>query len=240
MKGKKFVISLVLAAVMGLSLCTLGLAEEKPVLDKYLDKYWGEKRDVRVIQKRLFLKDGRHEFSLFSGVIPNDEFYTFVPIGGRYTYFVAEDFGLELFGSYNISIKSKVSEELWDSYSVEVFRRQEVDWTAGACFNWSPIHGKLGIFNKKLFHFDWQFALGLGALGSTVRTNDSGMVDVEGGESKTKSRIDGAANLGTGLKLFFTDWFAVRLDYRSFLFKKFQGGVYHLAELSLGVAFYTK
>ena len=77
-----------------------------------------------------------------------------------------------------------------------------------------------------------------GALGSTVRTRDS--ADVAEGESKTKSRIDGAANLGTGLKLFFTDWFAVRLDYRSFLFKKFEGGIFHLAELSLGVSFYTK
>ena len=238
MKGKRFVISLVLAVLMGLSLATVGLAEEKPALDKYLDKYWGEKRSVKVIQKRLFLKDGRHEFTLYSGAIPNDEFHLFVPIGGRYNYFVAEDFGLEVFGAYYFAFKSTVSDYLDDTWGIETLRRQEANWTAGATFNWSPIHGKLGLFNKKLFHFDWQLGIGVGALGSTVRTRDS--ADVAEGESKTKSRIDGAANLGTGLKLFFTDWFAVRLDYRSFLFKKFEGGIFHLAELSLGVSFYTK
>ena len=65
------------------------VSEMSPSALKTHDLYWADKRKIDAIQKRNFLKESRHEFTLHTGIVPNDEFYTYIAMGGRYTYFFA-------------------------------------------------------------------------------------------------------------------------------------------------------
>jgi len=211
-------------------------AEGDPVddtrkLDDALRMYWGtEMREVDALQKRLYRKDQRWEFELYSGVIPNDEFYSYYPLGGRIDYFFAEDFGAEVWGSYLIRVSSELESFLEDNFneSLIVDIPQSLQWLAGANFLWSPIHGKLGLFTDTLAHFDVHLAFGAGVIGTTVRQLD-----------QNASKVDVAGNVGLGMRFFLTDSIALRFDYRQFFYAAEGGGLSHPAELTLGVSFLT-
>lgn len=208
-----------------------GDMQETPALDEQLKLFWGNDiREVEVIQPRLFRKESRHEFTLFSGVIPNDAFNDYFPIGGRYTYFFAEDFGVEVQGAYLIGVSSELDTFLDESFkgSVKVEVKQTLQWHAGADFIWSPIHGKLGIFTDKLAHFDMYMAFGAGALGTEVNLLGD-----------TKGKVDIAGNLGLGMRFFLTEALALRFDYRQYFYAAEGGGLSHPSEITLGISFFT-
>lgn len=205
--------------------------EDTRKLDDALRMYWGtEMREVDALQKRLYRKDQRWEFELYSGVIPNDEFFSYYPLGGRIDYFFAEDFGAEVWGSYLIRVSSELEDFLEQNFneSLIVDIPQSLQWLAGANFLWSPIHGKLGIFTDTLAHFDVHLAFGVGVIGTTVRQLD-----------QEKSKVDVAGNVGLGMRFFLSDSIALRFDYRQFFYAAEGGGLSHPAELTLGVSFLT-
>ncbi len=232
MRRRNIIGKAVLAIMLGLLAGPRAEAQEHGDLDRYLDKYWAEKRDVRVIQKRLYQKDGRHEFTPFFGFIPNDEFYMYYPVGGRYTYYISEDIGIEAFGSYIFHTHSDLADFLDQQHRLETNLPQRLQWTAGIEGVWSPIHGKLGMFTSKLAHFDWTLMVGVGAMGTVVQTAEEG--------GKTKGKVDVAGNVGTGLRFFILDWLAFRFEYRNYFFAADGGGLSHPVELTLGVSFFTR
>ena len=205
--------------------------EDTRKLDDALRMYWGtEMREVDSLQKRLYRKDQRWEFELYSGVIPNDEFYSYYPLGGRVDYFFAEDFGAEVWGSYLIRVSSELEDFLEQNFneSLIVDIPQSLQWLAGANFLWSPIHGKFGIFTDTLAHFDVHLAFGAGVIGTTVRRLN-----------EEDSKVDVAGNVGLGMRFFLSDSIALRFDYRQFFYAAEGGGLSHPAELTLGVSFLT-
>ncbi len=236
--NKRIHISSVLAAAL-FSVAASGPAlaadpdptEDTKVLDERLKRYWGtEMREVQVLQKRKYRKEDRYEFELFTGVIPNDEFTTYVPLGGRADYFFAEDFGVELWGSYLIRISSDLKDFLESNFnqSLLVELPQQLTWLAGANFLWSPIHGKIGFFTDKLAHFDMHLAFGVGVVGTSVTKL-----------AQTESKVDVAGNVGLGLRFFLSESIALRFDYRQYFYAADGGGLSHPAELTLGVSFFT-
>lgn len=205
--------------------------EDTQKLDDRLKKYWGtEIRDIQTLQKRLYRKEDRAEFELYSGVIPNDEFFTYYPLGLRADYFFAEDFGAEVWGSYLIRVNSDLESFLESNFrnSLRVNVTQSLQWLAGANFLWSPLHGKLGFFTDKLAHFDMHLAFGVGTIGTTVR--NLGVED---------SKIDIGGNVGVGLRFFLSQSVTLRFDYRQFFYAAEAGGLSHPVELTLGISFMT-
>jgi hypothetical protein len=65
-----------------------------------LDLYWGGNRKEDVIVNHLFMKGGWFEIGLFIGVILNDAFLTYVPVGGRLGYYFTDSLAVELGGSW--------------------------------------------------------------------------------------------------------------------------------------------
>ncbi len=205
-------------------------------VEKDLDLYWGGKRDVSVVQKRLFAKDGRMEFSLFAGVIPNDPFLTYLPVGGRFNYYFLESIGLEIAASYvgsGLQFESELTTFLKNQRNI----RANVDlldiqqFRAGAGVVWSPFYGKLALLQRKLSHFDINLMAGFGAL--QVESPPVNGI----GEPESKFEIEGT--LGAGFRFFLTDTVTLRVDYRQFIFQKVNGGVATPSELTLGVSFFT-
>jgi len=237
MKAKRLISRMLLAAVVTAVLAPAALAADKPILDRYLDKYWGKKRDVEVVEKRLYEKSGRHEFGLYFGMIPNDEFLLYFPLGVRYDFYIVDSVAVELFGSYVLSNKSDLADFLSDDVDgfgidVDAGLPEVLEWNAGLAAVWSPLHGKIGIFTSKLFHFDWHLVGGVAGLGTSVRA-----AQVEGDRT---SRTAFGGLLGTGIRAYAAEQVAVTLNYRNFFYSADNGDLAAPAELTLGVAFFIR
>jgi outer membrane beta-barrel protein len=229
----------------------LARGDEAPArtpLDRELDQVWGKERDIKVIEKRLYQKDQRHEIGFFVGMIPNDSFFNYFPVGLRYDYFFLESVALELVGAYIPSMESGVRKDLVEFSKgavIKVNLPERVNWYAGINAYWVPVHGKVALFSSKLTSFDIGLLIGLGVIGSEFQDTD--------GAYKTRWSYDGAipfnlqANLGLGFHLFLTDYLALRLDYRHYIYPAYPGpgnsewsdGVRSLAEITLGLGYFT-
>ena len=195
--------------------------------DDALQDFWAERRDVRIIQRRLFEKVGRHEFTLFGGVIPNDPFLDYFPIGLRYDYFLLESLALEVDGSYIGEIFRADSdlEEFLLGHGARVDLLDQQQWRTHFGINWSPFYGKIAFLGLKLLHFDINLNAGFGIVSVESLTEE---------RLATETEIKPEGILGLGFNFWISDHFSVRLDYRQFLFEKAGGGVSNPSEISLG------
>lgn len=196
-------------------------------LEEDLNQTWGEHRDIRVIQRRLYEKVGRHQITLFGGIIPNNPFLDYFPVGLRYTYYLMESLGLEVDGSY-------IGETFRSTGDLDTFLSDagvNVDlldlhiWRAHLGVCWSPFYGKLAFLGLKLVHFDINLNAAFGVVG--VRQISENRLAEE-----DEFKVEGA--LGAGFNFFINDMFSIRLDYRQYLFQKAGGGVSNPSEITLG------
>ncbi|NOZ02956.1 MAG: outer membrane beta-barrel domain-containing protein [Deltaproteobacteria bacterium] len=219
-----------------LALCTAiptAFAQDRTRLDDELDKVWGEERDIQVIEKRMFEKAGRHEFGLVVGIIPNDPFFNYYPLGIRYDYHFLESVAFEISAAYTFHPESGLRSFIPDNFNGidEVRLPQRVEWYASALVNWTPIHGKLAIMSTKLSSFDLGFVLGLAAVGTYVDNGKGGW--------KYKNAPDPAGVVGIGFRFFLHELVALRLGYRFYIYSADDGGARTLSEISLGVSVFT-
>jgi len=194
---------------------------------------WARRREIRVIQKRSFLKEKRHAFSIEGGVIPNDDFFTYVPVGGAYNYFFSEDLALELSGAYAInqmtSLKGALTKPRPFGPGLEVRLPETLQWQGGASVLWSLVHGKLAFFSTALGEFDVALAFGVGAIGTKVTS--------KAGETAMRTVPEGHA--GLGISFYMSQALALRLDYRHFFYAADGGGVSYPAQFTLGLTYFT-
>ncbi len=241
MKGR-WALRLVLGVVAMCLAIPTALGDEKTPLDKELDQVWGKERDIKVIEKRLFEKDGRHEFGIFVGLAPNDDFFNYWPLGIRYDYYIIEQVSIEFAGAYVFKQDTKLKSFILDNFGVSKHGAigsagipQSVEWYAGLNAYWAPIHGKIAAFGTKLSSFDLGLIFGVGAIGTKVYPAESRKVGVEG-------------NVGLGFHFFLSDLLALRLDYRHYIFQADDSGyapggssgARQMAEFTLGFSVFTK
>ena len=212
-------------------------AKAPPTNPRKFDQFWAEKRQIRNIHKRLFLKDGRHEFTIYGGVIPNDEFWNYYPLGIRYDYYFSESLALEVSGSYIISERAALEEyletEVVEGLKVEL--PQFLEWQAGAGVVWSPLHGKVSVFGSLLGHYDLGLAFGVMAIGTRLQKE---------GATEARPRVDVGANVGATVRFYVHDLIALRFDYRHYFYTARDAddntrGISFPLELSIGVSFFT-
>ncbi|MEO1273587.1 MAG: outer membrane beta-barrel domain-containing protein, partial [Myxococcota bacterium] len=103
-------------------------------------------------------------------------------------------------------------------------------WRANAVAVWSPFYGKLALLQRKLSHFDLNFAAGLGALQLSSPNEDTAQVD-------TEDSIQVEIVLGAGIRAFLTDGLSVRLDYRQGIVPGAVDEVLAPVEFSLGLSY---
>ena len=241
MKNSHVMPKLLIMALCWLMVPSTPMAESNPPVERQFDMYWAKRRDIKNIHKRLFLKEGRHEFSVVGGVIPNDDFFTYFPVGVKYNYFFSEDLAMEFAGSYMPHKKSDLQnflekDVLQDPEAVKVFLPQFLEYQAGVGVLWTPLHGKLAIFSTKLGHFDFGIAMGVMALGTQVKK--------EGKSGERQRRVDVGGNVGATGKLYVTDYLALRVDYRHYFYAARDAddntrGLSYPAEITFGVSFFT-
>ena len=209
-----------------------GEVVEKEELDPNDPLYWAKLRQIETVQRREILKEGRIGLSLYTGIIPNNIFEQYFPIGGRINYFVLENLGLELSGNYALSSDTGLIDTLSDSQGVGATAVQLGDRQRGHVnfgVMWSPVFGKMAWRNKSLNYFDFYL---LGGAGTVFKSTQA---TIGSDEELVRPAVEGM--LGAGMFFFLSQRWSLRLDFRQFIFTKVTGGVANPSEVSLGLMF---
>ena len=157
------------------------------------------KRKRRGAVDRLFVKQGRHEFSAGGGYYASDLLSGTYILGGSYTYHMTDETAVEFAGWWthaNADIIRALEDErgtvVADTYAREIF--------AESLLVWSPVYGKLRL-GGSIVHFDLHTDIGVGVI-----------------DSKTSRGAAGV--LGFGIKLFMGQAVAFRIDARNRTFRQ--------------------
>ncbi|MSP71366.1 MAG: outer membrane beta-barrel domain-containing protein [Myxococcales bacterium] len=198
-------------------------------LEEDLNLFWGKRREVSVVQKRLVEKDGRLELTAAFSTIPNDDFILYWPIGLRAGYHFAEAFAVEASFQYALQQPTDLTKFLETDPSIELNQaeiREKIDMFYDLALLWSPIYGKISVLGQKLTHFETYVGLGAGIFHTTTKRADN---------PNPQAEIKPAGSAIVGFRWLLTDHLDIRTDYRHHFYQKFGGGVSKPAEVSLGI-----
>lgn len=232
-------------------------ADAREPIDDELDKYWNVELAVPTLQNALFIRQGAFEGTLSLGFLPNDSYYLPLPVGVKGAYHMLDTLAIELgfswlhpFGTPEIDPNDVDAETGNPTKPIGmsdllhfletagkkgllagVRRPPRMNWTAGLDLVYSPLHGKVGVFDQKISSFDIGLAAGLGLIG--VETDPDPYVD-----NDMEAQLKVAGHWGATLRFFIKSWLCVRADYRQFVYQpEAEGAVLFPVELTLGVSF---
>lgn len=201
--------------------------EAEKALEEEMDLFWGKRRRIKIVQKRLFEKDGRLDLNLYGGIIPNDDFLVYYPTGLRVGYNLSEAFSVEASFAYAFDQNADLTTFLEDTVGLKRADIQEfIEYYYSVNILWAPIYGKIGFLGSKLTHFE----LFLGVGGGVVHTVEFPETNPDGNPVPKP-----AGNTVLGFRWFITDMVNIRTEYRHIFFEKFKGGVSTPVELTLGL-----
>lgn len=220
------------APSVGGGMADYGVADEAvPVGSRMV---WAKYRQLKVIQKRAMVKEGRHAFSLIGGVVPNDDFFAYINAGLAYNYYFSEDINLEVRGAYTVPQKTSLESSLTASRPNGPGLLVRLPQTLNAHFSvaamWNLVHGKIGFFDTSLTEFDLGLTFGVGAL----------MTEIQGkAKEQNLKKFDAQGNIGLTWNFYMSQRWAFRMDYRQFFYPKEGGGVSFPISATVGLTFFS-
>lgn len=176
---------------------------------------------IRVIQRRPFLRTGRVEFAPFMGTNVNDSLMSLFTVGGQLNYHLAEDMAIGVSGAWSLGGETGLYDKVIQDYGL-LPQVSEVLWYATLDFQYAPIYGKFALFNSWIIPWDLYTVLGAGY---------------------TQTQLGGNPTLavGVGQRFFMNQWFTVNLELRDNLYlEDYPGGteVVNNVMFSAGVSFF--
>jgi outer membrane beta-barrel protein len=149
---------------------------------------------VKAVQKKVYLKKGRFELSPMVGLSVNDPYYSKYALTGLVAYYLADTVAVAGRFSYLSVVATDDVRTAKHAFQSRIFVSIP-KWIATGDVLWSPIYGKVTIFNT-ILHFD---AYLLGGMG-TVYTETSVLPN---------RGPNIAFDLGVGAKFVAKDYLAV-------------------------------
>ncbi|QDG52888.1 outer membrane beta-barrel domain-containing protein [Persicimonas caeni] len=206
---------------------------QEEALDPNDPDYWAKTRDIFTVQKRPFQKQGRFAATVYTGIIPNNIFEQYFPAGVRLNYYVLENIGLELSGSYAFKVDTGLQDTIEEKDGVgaqQVLIGDTQVFHSNFGVVWSPFYGKTAFYNTVLNYFDLYLMGGAGLVITETQTDFNA-------ETSADYKPEGV--LGAGLAFYFGENASVRADFRQFVFQKTNGGgVANPSEVSLGFGWF--
>lgn len=251
---RRISVSLAVLAVVGMA-ASASAAPLQPI-DNELEKYWNVELAVPSLTNPAHITKGVFEGTLVMGFVPNDSYYTPLPVGIRAGYHMVETLSVEASFSYlhpfgsptldpnSIDADGKIAQPFGMSdllYFLQtagkngllegVRKPPRMTMMTSLDLVYSPLHGKVGAFASKLASFDIGVAVGAGLIGVDVDEDPW----TEGDEV---SAFKAAGHWGATLRFYLNSWLCLRADYRQFVYKpEEKGAVLFPVELTLGVSF---
>lgn len=177
---------------------------------------WAKRRDIKVIQKRAVVKEGRHSVSFLGGVVPNDDFWTYITGGLGYNYYFSEDLALHVQGAYTYdqptSLRAKLEDSRPEGYELNVRLPQTLQGYATAGVDWNLMHGKFSFFGTGLNEFDAALSFGIGGVATRVTKK---------GVTEPAYRFDAAGSVGSYLQFYIAERWALRVNIHQLYYPAF-------------------
>ena len=168
-------------------------------IDQEIANRLAVKRKRRGAVDRLFVKQGRHELSAIGGYYASDLFSGTWVLGGAYTYHMTDQTAVEFGGGIthaNADIIRAIEDDrgqvLDDDFARVIY--------AESVLVYSPVYGKLRL-GGAIAHFDLHLDAGVGVI-----------------DASTSRGAMGA--FGVGMKVFWGQAIAVRIDARNRVFRQ--------------------
>ncbi|MFP4600312.1 MAG: outer membrane beta-barrel domain-containing protein, partial [Persicimonas sp.] len=209
-------------------------SSEEEQLDPEDPQFWAKSREVYTVQKRPFLKEGRFAATLYGGIIPNNIFEQYFPAGLRLNYYILENIGLELAGSYAFKAPTGLKEDVRDQQGVgaeQILIGDTQIFHGNFGVVWSPFYGKTSFYSSALNYFDLYLFGGVGMVVTETQNDFNTPPD-------TGVKAEGV--LGAGLAFYLGENASIRMDYRQFVFPQVNppGGIAQPSEVSLGFGWF--
>ncbi|MBZ0120888.1 MAG: outer membrane beta-barrel domain-containing protein [Sandaracinaceae bacterium] len=163
-------------------------------IDEAIRDELNARRRYRGVRERLFQKALRHELSVMGGIYAADLLSASYLVQGAYTFHVTEDLGLEASFAYSRA-DSALIRIIENDRGISLIRLDQPVFVYQAHLIWTLAYGKLRWFGDGISRFDFNLAFG------------GGLTDNQSSRGLTFSA-------GLGIKLFFGEWFSLRVDIR--------------------------
>ncbi len=199
--------------------------------------YWAKVRKIHTVQKREYQKVGRLGVSAYTGIIPNNIFERYFPVGLRLNYYILENIGLELSGSRSFRAETSLEGVMDEAQGINSESVRVADtqfWHANFGLTWSPFYGKTSFYENSIGYFDMFLFGGMGMV--VTKTPEVPNQPL----SEVPYNIKPEGVLGAGISFFLLDNAMIRADFRQFIFQKAGdvGGVANPSEVSLGFGWF--
>ena len=191
------------------------------VLDE--DAVAGEKRLIKVVAPKTFLKLGRFEAVPHVGFVTNDPFLSRYLGGVSLGYHITEIFAVE----GQLAYSPDLGERDWKPITTHLVEKNNVSpdlsklkLVANATFQFSPIYGNVALNGNKIINFDVYGAFGAG-ITSTHDDPDALQIDPDNPDPlyvATADQIQPTTNFGGGARVTFNETVCVRVDGRSLVY----------------------
>jgi outer membrane beta-barrel protein len=163
-------------------------------IDEAIRDELNARRRYRGVTERIFQKALRHELSIMGGIYSADLLSSWALVQGAYTFHATEALGLELSFSYTRA-RSEVVRIIEEDRGIVLFRVENPVYVYGGHLLWSLAYGKVRWLGGSIGRFDFYLSVG------------GGVTDNQTARGLTFSG-------GFGLKFYFGEWFALRMDVR--------------------------
>ncbi|OQW47214.1 MAG: hypothetical protein A4S09_15580 [Proteobacteria bacterium SG_bin7] len=137
--------------------------------------------DVAVIQRKFLPKTKRFELYGGIGAIVNNAFFMNFGPGVRFGYHVTENLGIEGVFMYLTTSNRDVTNDLLDKRGVRTDGLVAPDIYTGANVVWTPVYGKMSLFENRIVPFDMYFSAG-GGMTTTNKKETSPTIEIGTGQ----------------------------------------------------------
>jgi outer membrane beta-barrel protein len=151
---------------------------------------------VKSVQRKVYLKQNRFELTPMITLSLNDPLYVKWGAALRAAYYLADNLAISVRGVYIDVVPTDDVRTAKGNFQSRIFFSRP-NWAGMGDVEWSPLYGKVTIFNS-ILHFDAYILGGLGVVNTSSSSPDSAAPKV-------------AADLGVGLRFMVKDWLAVNV-----------------------------
>lgn len=129
--------------------------------------------EVSVIQRRFLPKTQRFQMYMGLAAIANDPWFWGIGGGGRFGYSFTESWAVEFNFNFLSNSEKDAVRDLRTNNATNTNSIISAQSYLGLDAVWSPIYGKMSLFNRRIVPFDMYFSFGVGQTGITNATTSS-------------------------------------------------------------------
>lgn len=196
---------------------TVGARNEEVIL---LADEKRERRVIKTIQRKNFMKIDRWELSPHVAFVANDPFLNRYIAGAGIARHITEVFAVELTADFSPDL----AEGDWKPLTKQLVEENRVSpdiskltYFGALTFQFSPIYGKVAVVGREIITFDIYGQFGMGM---TRTADDLTALQAEGDPraQSTQFQIHPTTNFGGGLRIGFSPNISARVEGRSMVY----------------------